>query len=51
MHRAIILVERTRAEVGGFCDLGDKVGFADPGALLVGKDNGDGMGGFLKGFD
>lgn len=51
MHRAIILVEGARAEVGWFCDLGDEVGFADPGALLVRKDDGDGMGGVLKGVD
>ncbi len=51
MHGAIVLVEGTRAEVGGFCNLGDEVGFADPGALLVREDDGDGMGGFLKGLD
>ena len=29
------------AVVGGFCNLTYEVGFADPGSLLVGEDDGD----------
>ena len=51
MDGAVVPVEGAGAEVGGFCDLGDEMRFTDPRALLMGEDDGDSVGGFLKGVD
>ena len=48
MDGAIVFVEGTRPKVSGFCYLGGEVGFADPGALLVRQDDGDGVMGCLE---
>ena len=50
MCSAIVFVECTRAEIGGLDGLAYYVRFADPGALRVGEDDGDGMPGCLEGF-
>lgn len=41
MRRPVILVHSAGAEVCRFDDLGSKMGFADPGTLLMRQDNGD----------
>lgn len=40
-----------RAEVRGVDGFADEVGFADPGALRVGEDDGDGVAGALESGD
>ena len=45
MHNTIVSVEGARPEIGRRGDLGDKVGFADPRALFVREDDGDGVAG------
>ena len=42
---------RAGAVVGWFGELAYEVGFADPGALLVGQDDGDAVVGFLESAD
>ena len=51
MDGAVILMEGARAKICGLCDLGGEVGFADPGALLMREDDGDGVARFLEGVD
>ena len=51
MDGAVILMEGARAKICGLCNLGGKVGFADPGALLMREDDGDGVARFLEGVD
>lgn len=45
---ATVLVDGVGAEVGWFYDLADKMGFSDPGALLMRKNDRDGMPCVLK---
>jgi hypothetical protein len=45
---AIILEESAWAEIGGSQSLTDDVSFGDPGALNMGKYNGDSMTNFLE---
>lgn len=51
MCGAVVLMQTSGAEVGRFDDLSGEVGFRNPRALLVRKDDGDGVAGCLQGLD
>lgn len=51
MRGAVVLMQTSGAEVGRFDDLSGEVGFPNPRALLVRKDDGDGVVRSLQGLD